>query len=233
MTARTPPAVCLHPRIQMKKSVPEPILLGYNDANMLEVVELKTPLIGPVSLSAEGGECVAILGPSGSGKSLFLRAVVDLDPNEGAARLGGHHREQIPAPEWRRRVAMVPSESGWWADRVADHFEDRQTARQLLDTLGLPDALNWEVGRLSTGEKQRAALARALCNKPEALLLDEPTAALDLEATRRVEVLIREQCNAGIAVVLVTHDRDQAMRLASRHFVMARGIFKSAGATDP
>ena len=83
--------------------------------------------------------------------------------------------------------------------------------------------LEWEVSRLSTGERQRLAIARALCRKPEALLLDEPTASLDEQATGRVEDLIRECCQAGMALLLVTHDRQQAERTAKRILRMRDG----------
>ena len=191
---------------------------------MLEIEALRTPLMGPVSLSVEAGACVAVLGPSGSGKSLLLRAVADLDPNEGAVRLDGEAREAMEADAWRRRVAFVPAESGWWADRVKEHFAPG--AEPLLAALGLPDALDWEVSRLSTGERHRLALARALQIRPRALLLDEPTAALDAEATARVEALLAARGPAPL--LLVTHDAAQADRLAARRYRMAGGRLERA-----
>jgi ABC-type bacteriocin/lantibiotic exporter with double-glycine peptidase domain len=88
----------------------------------LEIDELRTRLLGPISLAVAAGECVGVQGPSGSGKSLFLRAVVDLDPNEGSVRIGSIDRPPVPSDQWRRRVAHVPAESGWRTGRVADHF---------------------------------------------------------------------------------------------------------------
>jgi len=192
---------------------------------MLVVEDLRTPLIGPVSLSVGAGECIAILGASGSGKSLLLRAIVDLDPNEGTVTLGGRSREGMPADEWRRRVAMVPAESGWWADRVGEHFAPGDDTDALLAAVGLTDARDWEVSRLSTGERHRLAIARALLLRPDALLLDEPTAALDAEATARVEGLIAARGEAPL--ILVTHDRAQAGRLATRCYVMTGGRLKA------
>ena len=193
---------------------------------MLDIIDLRTPLVGPISLSLAAGECVAVLGPSGAGKSLFLRAVVDLDPNEGVVRLGGRDRDLMPAHEWRRLVALVPSESGWWSDRVADHFAPEHDPAPLLAAVGLPDALGWSVSRLSSGERHRLAIARALALAPAAILLDEPTAALDDAATARIEDLIRARCAAGVPVLLVTHDRAQARRLAARRFAMTRGALR-------
>lgn len=195
---------------------------------MLEIAELQTALIGPISLRVAPGACAALMGASGSGKSLFLRAIADLDPNEGAVRLDGTDRQSVSAPEWRRRVGLVPAESGWWADRVADHFGSGDPA-PLLTALGLPaEAMSWEVARLSTGERQRLAMARALLAGPEALLLDEPTASLDAAATARLEALLQEKRRAGLAVLLVTHDPAQARRMAAQRYVMEAGRLSPA-----
>jgi ABC-type iron transport system FetAB ATPase subunit len=190
---------------------------------MLEIKNLETPLFGPVSLAVERGECVAIQGPSGSGKSLLLRAVVDLDPNEGEVRLDGNARERMAAHVWRTRVGLVPAESGWWSDRVGDHFDPEEEPRALLDAIGLPDALGWNVSRLSSGERHRLAIVRALADRPAALLLDEPTATLDAAATRLVEAVLREECARGVAMIVVTHDQAQPERLSARRFAMERG----------
>jgi ABC-type iron transport system FetAB ATPase subunit len=97
--------------------------------------------------------------------------------------------------------------------------------------LGLPvEAMEWEVARLSTGEKQRLALSRAFLTTPKVLLLDEPTSGLDPDATAKVEGLLRERIDSGVAVMLVTHDRDQAARLAARRFVMEKGVLSAMDA---
>jgi ABC-type multidrug transport system ATPase subunit len=189
----------------------------------LRIELLATELIGPISLDIAAGECVALMGPSGAGKSLLLRAIVDLDPNVGKVTAGARGRGEMPASEWRKLVALVPAESGWWADRVGDHFPKGFNAKELIGRLGLDGSLDWDVARLSTGERQRLALARTLCRKPLALLLDEPTASLDEHATGLVEQLIQECCGDGIAVLLVTHDRPQAARLARRVLRMREG----------
>jgi ABC-type multidrug transport system ATPase subunit len=184
---------------------------------------LTTSLIGPVSFDIAGGECVALMGASGAGKSLLLRAIVDLDPSTGNVWIGNRARSGMLASEWRKLVSLVPAESGWWADRVGDHFPSKGDATAPIEALGLSDALDWDVSRLSTGERQRLAIARALCRKPEALLLDEPTASLDERATRRVEDLIGGCCKMGMAVLLVTHDRRQGERMANRVLRMSDG----------
>jgi len=189
----------------------------------LRIEQLATRLIGPISFDIAAGECLAVMGQSGAGKSLLLRAIVDLDPNTGNVVVGGRTREAMPANEWRKLVALVPAESGWWADRVGDHFPAGSDATQLIGRLGLAGSMEWEVGRLSTGERQRLSFARALCRKPQALLVDEPTASLDDHATGLVEDLIRGCCGEGMAVLLVTHDRRQAERMAKRVLRMSDG----------
>jgi ABC-type sulfate/molybdate transport systems ATPase subunit len=90
--------------------------------------------------------------------------------------------------------------------------------------MSLPaDVLDWPVARLSTGERQRLALARALVRVPRALLLDEPTGALDEEARALVEAILRRQLEAGTPILMVTHDQSQAERLAARIVRVANG----------
>ena len=195
---------------------------------MLKLDGLRAHILDRVNLEISAGECVSLTGPSGSGKTILLRAIADLDPNSGEVSLNGRDRDAMPAPDWRRLVAYIPAETGWWRDTVGDHFptagRDDDGPAKLIAALGLPkDALGWTVARLSTGERQRLGLARALCNDPEVLLLDEPTSGLDREATKRVETLLRERLQRGGAILLVTHNRAQAKRLAKRHFTISDG----------
>ena len=191
---------------------------------MLSVRNLSTPVLKPASFRLEAGECVAVQGKSGSGKSVLLRALADLDPSTGEVRLNGALREDMPAPVWRRRVTYVAAESGWWEDRVGAHFTHPDRAAALAGALGLPaEVMEWPVARLSTGERQRLALVRALVQGPEVLLLDEPTGPLDAEATERVEALLRGALERGAGVLVVTHSPEQAARLARRHLHVADG----------
>jgi ABC-type multidrug transport system ATPase subunit len=199
----------------------------------LRIKRLATKLIGPISFDVAAGECLALMGPSGAGKSLLLRAIVDLDPSSGNVMVGVHARDDIPASEWRKLVALVPAESGWWADRVRDHFPAKFDATELIRKLGLAGSFEWDVGRLSTGERQRLALARALCRRPQALLLDEPTASLDDHATGVVEGLMRECCGDGMALLLVTHDRRQAERMAKRLLRISDGKIDQPSESAP
>ena len=195
---------------------------------MLTVRNLQRPGLTPLSFELREGECVAVQGPSGAGKSLLLRAIADLDPAQGEVTLDGKSRETLSGPAWRRQVAYVPAESGWWSERVDEHFPNWEKAVPLVQTLRLPAAVrDWPVQRLSTGERQRMALARALVLEPKVLLLDEPTSGLDEEATAVVEGLIRERLCAGASVLWVTHDAVQARRIAKRGLFVEDGRVRS------
>ncbi|THD74231.1 MAG: ATP-binding cassette domain-containing protein [Phenylobacterium sp.] len=189
----------------------------------LAVHDLKSDLAGPFDLELAPGKAAAISGPSGSGKSLFLRMVADLDPNAGELALDGASRAAMSAPDWRRKAPYVAAESGWWRDRVVEHFAPEQlaAARAIAARVGLAAELfDGPVLRLSTGEKQRLAIIRALVLDPPVLLLDEPTAPLDPASTRQMETVLKERLKAGLALVVVTHDARQAGRLGARHFLM-------------
>lgn len=182
---------------------------------MLIVECLNRPGMPEVSFSLQHGQCLAVRGRSGSGKTLLLRAIADLDPSEGRVTLDGQERESIPAPQWRRRIAYVSAEPGWWSATPADHFEDWPAAQELVGALGLsPDLGAAPIAQLSTGERQRMALARTLIGTPDYLLLDEPTAALDGDATAAVEAILRDRQDQGTGILLVTHDPAQSERIA-------------------
>ena len=187
---------------------------------MLTVIGLKRLHIS-VSFDLQDGECVALQGPSGVGKTLLLRAVADLDPNEGTVKLDGMLRETIHGPDWRKRVTYLAAEPGWWSDTVQEHFSAWDEAQPLIVRLGLPaDCGPWPIQRLSTGERQRLGIARVLMLRSRVLLLDEPTSALDSASAAAVEVLIAERVSDGTSVLWGTHDDTQARRIGSRIFAM-------------
>jgi len=193
-------------------------------APMLQVRDLRTSILKPASFSLSVGETLAVLGPSGAGKTLLLRAVADLDPNEGLVILDGQDRSFIAGPEWRRLVGYVPAEPGWWANTVGEHFGDWTAAFVFVRDLGFAEQTKaWPIARLSTGERLRLALARALTMRPKVLLLDEPTAALDVASVAAVESLIKTRMRTGLAVLWVTHDGEQAKRVAHRRLVVEAG----------
>jgi putative ABC transport system ATP-binding protein len=208
-------------RTEMPKDLEPPF---QTDAPLLQARDLRTKILKPASFSLAAGECIAVKGPSGAGKTLLLRAIADLDPNRGLVSLEGRDRSTIPGPEWRRLVGYMPAEPGWWAETVGEHFGDWTAAAAVLTNLGIPEeAKSWPIARLSTGERLRLALVRALIIRPKVLLLDEPTAALDAASLAVVESLIATRIRAGLAVLWVTHDAGQASRMGQRQLVVEAG----------
>ena len=194
----------------------------------LRLANLHSRLAGPFDLSVAPGECVAISGASGAGKSLFLRMVADLDPNRGEVFLDERERHSFSPPAWRRQVTYSAAEPGWWSERVADHFhgETMAFARTMAPRVGLdPALLDGPVLGPSTGERQRMALLRVLALNSPVLLLDEPTGSLDQDATTRVEAILRERLAAGTSIILVSHSAEQAGRLGHRRLTMAERQF--------
>lgn len=184
---------------------------------MLRVNDFKVLELQPLSFSLDN-ELMCLSGPSGSGKSLLLRAIADLIVHEGDAYLDGDKCSETNPVLWRKQVGLLPAESSWWLDIVGDHF--KTTSNEYLNTLNLPnDSLQWDVSRCSTGEKQRLAIARLLEQQPKVLLLDEPTASLDAESVKRVEEVITEYSKKfEVPVIWVSHNQQQIKRLTKREF---------------
>ena len=179
----------------------------------LTLEALTTHHVGPVDLTIAAGRCTVLHGPSGAGKSLLLRAIADIDPHEGSVRLGDTACEAIPAPLWRSRVGLLSAESRWWYPTVGPHFP-AGTIPQAQSLGFAADVANWEIRRLSTGERQRLALLRLLAHQPQALLLDEPTASLDPDSVLKVEGLVAAyRAEQQAPVLWVSHDPAQMGRV--------------------
>ncbi|WP_227718298.1 ATP-binding cassette domain-containing protein [Microbulbifer sp. Q7] len=188
-----------------------------NTANSLDIAQLAIGDLKPVDLTIAPGEIVCLSGTSGIGKSRLLRAITDMELHSGEVHLGNQARAAMPAHRWRQAVMMVPADSAWWGETVGEHFPEGTT---VPDALGLAEeCMMWPVSRLSSGEKQRLALLRALARDPCALLLDEPTANLDEDTTEQVEHWLQEEIqNRQLPVLWVAHARAQITRVAQRHF---------------
>jgi ABC-type iron transport system FetAB ATPase subunit len=183
---------------------------------VLRVDYLSVGGLAPLSFEAAAHECLAIEGPSGSGKTRLLRAIADLDAAAGYVYLEGVERREMPGPEWRRRVRYASAEPAWWGAKAREHFPATAKLDRLLSAVGLESVLlDRPISELSTGERQRLGLVRAIADEPRVLLLDEPTSALDAQAAALAEELIKFQILLGRIVILVSHDSQQLTRLAN------------------
>jgi ABC-type multidrug transport system ATPase subunit len=196
--------------------------------SVLRADGLKVDPLPPLSFSVAKGECLAVEGPSGSGKTRVLRALADLDPAPGQVFLDGAERNEMPAPAWRSRVRYASAEPAWWSATARAAFASDDSANaarceRLLRSLAINTSLlDTPLARLSTGERQRLALVRAMVDEPDALLLDEPTIGLDAQAAALVEELIRFQTLSGRIVLLASHDGGQIGRLAHVRLQLTR-----------
>jgi ABC-type multidrug transport system ATPase subunit len=198
-------------------------------APRLSVRNLASRFAGGFNFDVRPGECVVIQGASGAGKSVLLRMLADLDPHTGTMSLDGHSSNDMAPTTWRARVIYQPAEPAWWETVAAQHFSPAQLAevRAMLPAVGLGEhALDTDVTRLSTGERQRLALLRSLVGKPDVLLLDEPTAALDPATVAQVEGLLQSFLARGMSLLVVTHSPEQAKRLAHRIWYLEEGTLK-------
>lgn len=207
------------------------------DRPCLEISEVTFLANGPYSFSLASGECLGLSGRSGVGKSQLLRAIADLIPHSGTVSLHGVRLEEISAPQWRRMVCLVPADPCWWYDLVGDHFKKESASSYFhttLTRLGFgADVLGWEVSRLSTGERQRLALVRALVLEPMVLLLDEPTSGLDSHHAGKLEELIAElRSLRKTAIIWVSHDLDQLKRVATSVLKVEQQILTSLTLTS-
>ncbi|GAB3677321.1 ABC transporter ATP-binding protein [Salinisphaera aquimarina] len=173
--------------------------------------------IGPLEFQLAAGQCLALSGPSGAGKTRLLRAMADLDAHQGVCLLDGRPAAGFAAPDWRRQVMYLAAESAWWADTPAEHLPALDAdLNARLSELGLtPELITRSLAQLSSGQRQRLALLRLLAGRPRVLLLDEPTANLDADNVARVEQAIAAYCRGqGACAVWVGHDIAQLDRVA-------------------
>ena len=193
-------------------------------------------LLDRVSLTIAPGPPTLIIGPNGAGKTSLLRLCMGLiSPSAGGVTWGGRADR---APERRAMVFQRPVmlrrsavANVRYALAQAGVPRRLRAARsiELLDRVGLADLAGRPARRLSGGEQQRLALARALARKPEILLLDEPTASLDPAASRSVEEIILMAAQSGIKIVMASHDLGQVRRLAGDVVFMLRGAVHEQG----
>jgi len=188
----------------------------------LKLVNFNCHTLNPINLELKHNETISISGDSGTGKSLLLRAIADLIPYKGECYIDDVSIKDIAAHEWRKRVAYFAAESQWWFDTIGEHFKlplTKQIETFLIELGFNIEVLSWDVMRCSTGERQRLAIIRLLINEPDILLLDEPTANLDSENTKRVEQIIEEyQRLSNCSIIWVSHNSPQKKRVSQRQF---------------
>jgi polar amino acid transport system ATP-binding protein len=218
----------------------------------LDIVDLTASygaanVLDGVTLGVGGGEVLGLIGPSGSGKSTVLRVLVGLlKPTGGRINLDGEPVDYARAADVRRvrgRVAIVFQQYNLFQNMTAlgnvtiapvkingrPRAEVEAEARRLLEGVGLGDKLDAYPDQLSGGQQQRVAIARALALKPEILLLDEVTAALDPELVSEVLDSIRVLARAGMTMLIVSHEMGFIREVAGKVAFMARGKVVETG----
>jgi putative ABC transport system ATP-binding protein len=200
------------------------------------------PAVDGVSLAAGRGEFIALLGASGSGKSTLLNLIAGLDrPNSGAIVAEGSDLATMTSEQlaqYRRHVVgmvfqsfnLVPTMTLYENVELPMRFaevrrrERRARVQEALERVGLSDRMKHRPSEMSGGEQQRAALARALVNRPKILLADEPTGNLDSKTGKEIMDLIRElNRTLEMTVIMVTHERSLAERYANRLVFLGDG----------
>ena len=199
-----------------------------------------------ISTTIRHGEVVCLLGPSGSGKSTLLRCVNLLEqPTSGTILIEGEDitDENADVDGLRTRIGMVFQQFNLFPHltvlrnlRIAqrkvlgrEKGEATRIAEEMLDRVGLSDKVNEHPSRLSGGQQQRVAIARALCMNPDMMLFDEPTSALDPELIGEVLDVMRELAEAGMTMLVVTHEMGFALQVADRVIFMDGGVIVEEG----
>nr|WP_152418302.1 ATP-binding cassette domain-containing protein [Halorubrum aidingense] len=205
------------------------------------------PVVSGVDLDVDRGSLVGLVGPNGAGKTTVLRAIKGtIEPDAGTVRLNGDPADDLSAREVGRRVASVPQETSLAFDFPVRHVvemgrtphlgrfdghgpEDERAVREAMDAAGVARFADRPITAVSGGERQRVLLARALAQETPALLLDEPTASLDVNHAVRTVELVRELVDDGRAALAAIHDLDMAARYCDEIVVLANGGVHAAG----
>lgn len=218
------------------------------EARALTCAYAQRTVLQQLSVSVCSGEVLALIGPNGAGKTTLLRALSRLlRPRHGTVLLAGEDVWQLAPRQVAQRLALAPQtishtwpltveqavalgrapHRGWLLPYTA---EDRQCLERVLDRTGLQTLRQRLITELSGGEQRRVILARTLVQEPHVLLLDEPTAHLDLRYQAEVLTLVRQLAHGdGRAVVITLHDLNQASLCATRMALLANGTLLACG----
>ena len=198
--------------------------------------------LGPIAVTVRRGQCLAIVGPNGAGKSTLLRLMAGLvRPSNGSVHLDDKPLPSITAGARARTIAFVPqhlpADLNLSAREIVllaryphrglslfESAEDRRVAEQAMQTTGVHTLADRSLATLSGGERQRVHIAAALAQQPQLLLLDEPTASLDLQHQMAIFRILRDRAaRDGLAVVVVTHDVNLAARYCTQVLLLNDG----------
>ncbi|WP_394298121.1 ATP-binding cassette domain-containing protein, partial [Halorubrum saccharovorum] len=205
------------------------------------------PVVSGVDFRVERGSLTGLVGPNGAGKTTVLRAIKGtLSPDAGEVQLDGDPTDSLSAREAGRRVASVPQETSLAFDfRVRQIVEmgrtphlgrfdghgpdDERAVREAIEAAGVARFADRAITEVSGGERQRVLLARALAQETPSLLLDEPTASLDVNHAVRTLELVRDLVDDGRAALAAIHDLDMAARYCDRIVLLANGGVRAVG----
>ena len=218
----------------------------------LELVDVAVALGGRdvvrASCEVDAGELVVIVGPNGAGKTTLLRAIAGLvPPRLGRVKVFGHDPSRVSRRVIAKELAYLPQhydlafpfavEEVVLLGRYANQRglglasdADLVAAREAMSVCDVSHLANRRFDEISGGEARRVIIAQAICQRARALLLDEPTAGLDPAHARSVFAMLRAQCEAGNAAVVVTHDLDLALRYGDTMWLIAGGHLAARGA---
>lgn len=215
------------------------------DVRHLSLARGGKPVLNDVSLRANAGQIVGLLGPSGGGKSTLLRCINRLlEPPPGTVFVAGQDVTAMDVIQLRRRVGMVFQQPVAFPGSIADNLrygpalQGRELSdAEIADLLRLadldPSLADQPASDLSGGQAQRVSLARTLANHPQVLLLDEPTSALDPASRRHIGEMVQQACaEQGVTALWVTHDVEQARILANYLYLLVDGRILDQGAPD-
>ncbi|MDQ2923487.1 MAG: ABC transporter ATP-binding protein [Candidatus Dormibacteraeota bacterium] len=205
----------------------------------------KNRVLRGISLEASSGEILGLLGPNGAGKTTTLRVICTLlAPDVGSVKVLGFDTRSAPE-EVRRRVGVVTADIGVYARLSAreniTYFaelsgvpkgEVNRRVDAVLDRLGMVSFANQRADSLSSGQKQKVAIARAIVHDPEVLMFDEPTSNLDVLASREIREFMVESRERGRCVIFSTHVMHDAERLCDRVTILHEGSVVATGTTS-